>query len=197
MASLFPDLFEAPKIPGLSLRDDLLSRDEELRLIAGIDATALEPFRFQGWLGKRLTSSFGWRYDFDDARFGPTDPIPDWLLPARDRAAAFAGLEPTSLAQALLIRYDPGAGIGWHRDRPVFDHVVGISLSAAAPLRFRRRKAGGFDRVTVPLAPRSIYHLHGEARYEWEHSIAEMEETRWSITFRTLSDKLSDRTMVR
>lgn len=197
MANLFPDLFETPKIPGLSYRENILSRHEELWLIAGIDATALEPFRFQGWLGKRLTSSFGWRYDFDDARFGPTDPIPDWLLPARDTAAAFAGLEPARLAQALLIRYDPGAGIGWHRDRPVFDHVVGISLSVSAPLRFRRRKAGGFDRVTVPLAPRSIYHLHGEARYEWEHSIAEMEETRWSITFRTLSDKLSDRTMVR
>lgn len=197
MTSLFPDLFETPQIPGLSYREEIVSRDEELRLIAGIDATALEPFRFQGWLGKRLTSSFGWRYDFDDARFGPTDPMPDWLLPALARAAAFAGLEPASLAQALLIRYDPGAGIGWHRDRPVFDHVVGISLGVSAPLRFRRRKADGFDRVTVPLAPRSIYHLHGEARHQWEHSIAEMEETRWSITFRTLSDKLSDRTMVK
>jgi alkylated DNA repair dioxygenase AlkB len=196
MASLFPDLFETPNILGLSYREELISREEELRLIAEIDATALEPFRFQGWLGKRLTSSFGWRYDFDDARFGPTDPMPDWLLPARAKAAAFAALEPASLAQALLTRYDPGAGIGWHRDRPVFDHVVGISLGVPASLRFRRRKAGGFDRVTVPLAPRSIYHLHGEARYEWEHSIAEMEETRWSITFRTLSDKLSDRTMV-
>jgi alkylated DNA repair dioxygenase AlkB len=197
MASLFSDLFETPKIPGLSYRDDLLSRDEELRLIAGIDASALEPFRFQGWLGKRLTSSFGWRYDFDDARFGPTDPMPDWLLPIRDRAAAFAGLDPASLAQALLIRYDPGAGIGWHRDRPVFDHVVGISLGVSAPLRFRRRKAGGFDRVTVPLAPRSIYHLHGEARYQWEHSIAEMEETRWSITFRTLADRQAGRNIIR
>ena len=196
MASLFPDLCEPPKISGLSYRDDLISRDEELRF-AGIDTTALEPFRFQGWLGKRLTSSFGWRYDFDDARFGPTDPMPDWLLPARDRAAAFAGLEPACLAQVLLIRYDPGAGIGWHRDLPVFDHVVGISLGVSAPLRFRRRKAGGFDRVTVRLAPRSIYHLHGEARYQWEHSIAEMEKTRWSVTFRTLSDKLPDRNMVR
>lgn len=195
MATLFPDLFQTPKIPGLSYREDLISRDEELSLIAGINATALEPFRFQGWLGKRLTSSFGWRYDFDDARFGPTDPMPDWLLPVRGRAAAFAGLEPASLAQALLIRYDPGAGIGWHRDRPVFDHVVGISLGVSAPLRFRRRKAESFDRVTVPLAPRSIYHLHGGARHQWEHSIAEMEETRWSITFRTLSDKLSGRTM--
>ncbi|MDT7535421.1 alpha-ketoglutarate-dependent dioxygenase AlkB [Sphingobium sp. SA2] len=197
MVSVFPDLFATPAIPGLSYREDLLSREEELTLIAGINATALEPFRFQGWLGKRLTSSFGWRYDFDDARFGPTDPMPDWLLPIRDKAAAFAGLEAASLAQALLIRYDPGAGIGWHRDRPVFDHVVGISLGVSAPLRFRRRKASGFDRITVPLAPRSIYHLHGEARYQWEHSIAEMEETRWSITFRTLAEKLEGRNMIR
>lgn len=190
MASLFPDLFEPPKIPGLSYRDDLISREEELSLIAGINATTLEPFRFQGWLGKRLTSSFGWRYDFDDARFGPTDPMPDWLLTARDKAAAFAGLDSANLAQALLIRYDPGAGIGWHRDRPVFDHVVGISLGVSAPLRFRRRKPDGFDRITVPLAPRSVYHLEGEARYQWEHSIAEMDETRWSITFRTLCEKV-------
>ena len=190
MASLFPDLFEPPKIPGLSYRDDLISREEELRLIAGIDTTALEPFRFQGWLGKRLTSSFGWRYDFEHARFGPTDPMPDWLLTARDKAAAFAGLDSANLAQALLIRYDPGAGIGWHRDRPVFDHVVGISLGVSAPLRFRRRKPDGFDRITVPLAPRSVYHLEGEARYQWEHSIAEMDETRWSITFRTLCEKV-------
>lgn len=190
MASLFPDLFEPPKIPGLSYSDDLISREEELRLIAGIDTTALEPFRFQGWLGKRLTSSFGWRYDFDDARFGPTDPMPDWLLTARDKAAAFPGLDSANLAQALLIRYDPGAGIGWHRDRPVFDHVVGISLGVSAPLRFRRRKPDGFDRITVPLAPRSVYHLEGEARYQWEHSIAEMDETRWSITFRRLCEKV-------
>jgi hypothetical protein len=37
--------------------------------------------------------------------------------------------------------------------------------------------------------PRSIYHLKGEARHQWEHSIAEMEMTRWSITFRSLSMK--------
>ncbi|WP_327195423.1 hypothetical protein [Sphingobium sp. Ant17] len=60
----------------------------------------------------------------------------------------------------------------------------------SAPLRFRRRKPDGFDRITVPLAPRSVYHLEGEARYQWEHSIAEMDETRWSITFRTLCEKV-------
>jgi alkylated DNA repair dioxygenase AlkB len=91
------------------------------------------------------------------------------------------------LVQALLIRYDPGAGIGWHRDRPVFEHVLGISLGAAATLRLRRRSAGGFARAAASLAPRSIYHLTGEARHAWEHSIAPLQVTRWSITFRSLS----------
>jgi alkylated DNA repair dioxygenase AlkB len=88
----------------------------------------LSPFRFQGWLGKRLTASVGWRYDFENASFGPTESIPEWRLPLRQMAAQFAHLSPDELVQALLIRYDPGAGIGWHRDRPVFEHVIGISL---------------------------------------------------------------------
>jgi alkylated DNA repair dioxygenase AlkB len=88
--------------------------------------------------------------------------------------------------QALVIRYDPGAGIGWHRDRPVFEHVIGISLGVPATMRFRRRRPGGFDRASVLLAPGSVYHLAGASRHEWEHSIAEMDVTRWSITFRSM-----------
>jgi DNA oxidative demethylase len=125
----------------------------------------------------------------DNGGLGLAEPIPDWLLPVRARAARFACLEPEELVQTLLIRYDPGAGIGWHRDRFVFEHVIGISLGAPAVMRFRRRRAGGFDRASVLLGPRSIYHLTGEARHEWEHSIPAMETTRWSITFRSLSEK--------
>lgn len=183
------DLFERPLVAGLAFQPDLITREAEVALIARIDAVNLTPFRFQGWLGKRVTASFGWRYDFDNASFGPTEPIPDWLLPIRKSAATFAGLAPDDLVQVLLTRYDPGAGIGWHRDRPVFEHVVGVSLSVAATMRFRRRKPGGFDRANVPLPPRSAYHLSGEVRHDWEHSIAETDVTRWSITFRSLSAK--------
>lgn len=183
------DLFDATIVPGLAYAQEIVTPYEEQALIARIDETDLAPFRFHGWLGKRLTASFGWRYDFDDASFRPTEPIPEWLLPLRERAASVAGLPANHLVQALLIRYDPGATIGWHRDRPVFEQVVGISLGAPATLRFRRRREGGFDRAAVPLAPRSIYHLSGEARHLWEHSIAERDVTRWSITFRSLSDK--------
>jgi len=184
-----PDLFGEAGPVGLTQAGEFVSSDEERVLIASIDAAELSPFRFHGWLGKRLTASYGWRYDFDDASFTPAEAIPDWLLPMLAKAARFANLQPDELVQALLIRYDPGAGIGWHRDRPVFEHILGISLGAPATIRFRRRRGAGFDRVSALLAPQSIYHLTGEARHEWEHSIAAMEVTRWSITFRSLSEK--------
>ena len=191
-----PDLFGAtsfaaaqpePGVSGLHLAPAFLSAEEEVALIAHIDAEPLAPFRFQRWEGKRLTASFGWTYDFTTGKMGAADPFPDWLLPIRDRAAAFARLSPDDLVQALLIRYDPGAGIGWHRDRPVFGHVVGISLGNPATMRLRRRTPQGFDRARAELAPRSIYHLTGEVRHQWEHSIAPMDVPRWSITLRSLA----------
>jgi alkylated DNA repair protein (DNA oxidative demethylase) len=187
MTAAQADLFDAPVLPGLAQERGIVTPGEEQALIAAIDAVELTPFQFHGWTGRRLTASFGWHYDFQDASFRPARPIPGWVLPVRERLARLAGVDPGDLVQLLLIRYDPGAGIGWHRDRPIFEHVLGLSLGAPATLRFRRRRAGGFDRAAVPLAPRSAYHLTGEVRHQWEHSIAPMEETRWSITFRSLS----------
>jgi alkylated DNA repair dioxygenase AlkB len=183
-----PELFAAQRLPGFRQTEAIVTPTEERALIASIDAVELSPFRFHQWTGKRLTASFGWRYDFDDASIRPADPIPGWLSPLRARAAQFAGLDADQLVQASLLRYDPGAGIGWHRDRPVFGHVVGLSLGAATALRFRRRRSDGFDRVAMPLAPRSLYHLSGVARHDWEHSIAPMPATRWSIIFRSLAE---------
>jgi alkylated DNA repair protein (DNA oxidative demethylase) len=188
------DLFDLPVVPGLSSSAELLSQAAEAELIARIDGEQLRPFKFQQWTGKRLTHSFGWSYDFERGSFAPTDPIPDWLQPVKARAARFAGLVPDDLVQALLIRYDPGAGIGWHKDRPVFEHVVGISLGNAATLRLRRRSPAGFERAKAELVPRSIYHLSGEVRHHWEHSIAAIEMPRWSITFRSLSERAPLRT---
>ena len=181
-------LFDLALIPGLATQDELIDEAEEAELIARIAALDLTPFRFQGFTGKRLTTSFGWHYDFEKGRVAPADPIPDWLDPLRRRAAAFAGLSADALVQVLLIRYDPGAGIGWHRDRPVFDQVVGVSLGAPATLAFRQRTATGFRRVKLALPPRSAYHLSGEVRRAWEHGIAAHDALRFSVTFRSLAE---------
>jgi alkylated DNA repair protein (DNA oxidative demethylase) len=182
-------LFDAPLIAGLRYGEEVISAAEEEILIERLIATDLSPFRFHGWLGNRKTRSFGWRYDFDDASFAATEAIPGWLLPLRETAAAFAGIEPSEFLHVLLARYDPGAGIGWHRDRDVFEQVVGFSLAAPATLRFRRRRPGGFDRANLDVSPRSAYLLSGEARWDWEHSIVPGDDLRFSITFRALSEK--------
>ena len=185
------DLFSTPLVPGLAMREALIPAADEARLIKRIEETGLSPFRFQQWTGKRLTRSYGWSYDFETGRFALTNPLPDWLLPVREAAAEFAGLKPEDLVQALLIRYDAGAGIGWHKDRPVFEHVVGLSLGSPATLRLRRRKQQGFERANAELAPRSVYHLSGEVRHGWEHSIAPMNQARWSVTFRSLAARMN------
>ena len=182
------DLFAEPLISGLTYTEDFVNAAEEAALIDQVQALGLSPFRFHGWQGKRLTCSFGWRYDFEDASFTMTEPIPEWLHPLRQRAATLAEIPADDFAHALVVRYDSGAGIGWHRDRPVFDKVVGVSLGAPAVLRFRQRASAGFRRANVPLERRSAYLLSGEVRREWEHSIAPGEALRFSITFRSLSD---------
>ena len=119
-----------------------------------------------------------------------TEDMPAFLVGLRERAAAFAGLEPVALQQVLLTEYGPGAGIGWHKDRSVFGEAVGISLLAPCVFRLRRKTAAkprpAWQRLSLTLAPRSAYLLAGPARSDWEHSIPEVESLRYSVTFRNL-----------
>lgn len=181
------DLFRSDGRPeGLRYEAEFLSAGEERGLLAELAALPFRPFEFQGFTGKRETVSFGWSYRFDGTGLAAAAPIPDWLLPVRDRAAAFAGLPHEALVQALVIRYGEGAGLGWHRDRPVFDDVLGVSLLSAAPLRFRRKQGDKWQRFTLRADPRSLYLLRGPARTEWQHSLAPVETLRYAITFRSL-----------
>jgi alkylated DNA repair protein (DNA oxidative demethylase) len=182
------DLFGTlPALPdGLVYCAEFLTGAEERATIGKLSALPFRPFEFQGFLGKRETVSYGWSYRFDGSGLTPAEPIPAWLLPLRERAAAFAGLEAMALEHALLIRYGEGAGLGWHRDRPVFGDVIGISLLAPAPLRFRRKQGTKWERFTLTAEPRSVYLLRGEARTVWEHSLPPVERLRYSVTFRTL-----------
>jgi alkylated DNA repair protein (DNA oxidative demethylase) len=180
----FADLDGMPE--GLVYRPGFLGGDEEERLSERLARLPFKPFEFQGFLGRRETVSFGWSYRFDGSGLAEAEPIPDWLLPLRERAAAFAGLVPDALEHALLIRYREGAGLGWHRDRPVFGDVIGISLLSPAPLRLRLRAGAKWRRFTLAVEPRSIYLLRGAARNEWEHSIPPLETLRYSITLRSM-----------
>lgn len=185
------DLF-APEPPpdlpeGLRYRADLISPDEERDLAAWFETLPFKPFEFRGYTGHRQVVSFGWRYDFSLRSLDPTTPIPDALLPLRDKVAAFAGQAPEAFVQALVSLYEPGAAIGWHRDRPEFGAVAGVSLLTPCKFRFRRAAGAGWERRAFEAAPRSAYLLSGPARTDWEHSIPPLEARRYSVTFRTLA----------
>jgi alkylated DNA repair dioxygenase AlkB len=190
-AALFNSVPAMPE--GMQYVADLISPEEERALVERLAELPFRAFEFQGFLGKRRVVSFGWRYDFNVMKVEKTEDIPAFLLPLRERAAAFAGLDPAALQQVLLTEYAEGAGIGWHKDRSVFGEVVGISL--LAPCLFRmRRKIGAkprptWERLALTLAPRSAYLLAGPARTDWEHSIPAVASLRYSVTFRNLRER--------
>jgi alkylated DNA repair dioxygenase AlkB len=185
-----PTLFDVPEIPrpetpeGFVYRPEFLSRAEEVDLAAWLATLPFAAFQFRGYEGRRRVVSYGWKYDFTRSHLDKADDIPEELLPVRARAAELAGHAPEDLQQVLLNEYQPGAPIGWHRDRPIFAEVVGVSLLAPCNFRFRRRVEGGFERASVTLGPRSAYLLSGPARTVWEHSIPPVEAHRYWITFR-------------
>jgi DNA oxidative demethylase len=172
---------------GLLYRPDFLTFDEEGQLMERFESMPFDPIVMKGVVARRTAARYGLGYDYD--RRSPTPdapPFPDWLLPLRERAAALAGIEGSELVQALVQRYPPGAPIGWHRDSPSYELVVGVSLGA--PARLRLRRGGRDDRklYEVPLDRRSAYVLAGDARWSWEHHVPPVKELRYSITFRSL-----------
>src|SRR5829696_4127217 len=184
-------LFEssAPLPEGFKYRPEVISAETEAELVRQVATLPFKDFQFHGFLGKRRVVSFGWRYDFNDRELQRADDIPPFLLPLRQRAATFAGLGPASLQHVLVAEYSPGAAIGWHRDKAVFDEVVGISLLSPCRLRFRRKQDGKWQRASVIAEPRSAYLLAGPSRTEWEHSIPPMDRLRYSITFRNFRER--------
>ena len=178
----------ANRLEGFCYQPMLIERDAEEALIQRVRELPFQEFDFHGYKGKRQVVSFGWKYEFSGGgQLNKADDIPEFLLELRSRAATFAKLEPAAFEHVLVTEYRPGAGIGWHRDKPVFGQVVGISLLAPCVLRFRRKVNAKWERVNVLAEPRSAYHLTGPARAEWEHSILRVDELRYSITFRTMS----------
>jgi len=183
------DLFAPPPaLPeGFVYQPDFVTPGEEAVLLSKLEQLDFQPFEFQNYIGLRRVVYFGWRYDFAAGRVHEAPPIPDFLQPLRARAEAFAGLPAGDFGHVLINAYDPGAPIGWHRDRPQFQDVVGVSLGASGKFRFRRKAGVVWERAALTVEPRSAYLLRGPARWDWQHSLPPAEQLRYSITFRSLS----------
>jgi len=181
-----PSSREVPE--GLEYRDEFLTIDEELAVLDVLEqAVEFREVVMRGQTAKRTVRHFGLDYEYERGELVPTDALPEPLEPLRDRCAALIEREPADLVQILVSRYPEGAGIGWHRDAPMFgSRIAGVSLGASCRLRFQRT-VGGTRRVAeIELAPRSAYVLSGKARWSWQHSIPATRAERYSVTFRTL-----------
>lgn len=192
MTTIQGSLFEEgpfdASIPGLVYQPGFLSAAEESELLEIIATLPLRAARYKGYLARRRVASFGGSYDFDANRLLPAAELDTRLEPLRARVAAWLGTPPERLQHALVAEYAPGTPLGWHRDVPDFESIVGVSLGGAATLRFRPYPydPGLRNRMMrLEVAPRSIYRLEAEARWNWQHSVEPTRELRWSITFRT------------
>jgi alkylated DNA repair dioxygenase AlkB len=187
-----PSLFDLPFAPrrpmpeGFRYQADLVTPEEERSLVASFKGLPFKPYEHLGYFGNRRIAGFGWRQDANGRMVETGEPIPEILVPLLDKVAAFTGLARETFRHALVTEYSPGAGIGWHRDRPPAVAIAGVSLVSPCTFRLRRKAGDKWDRASIIAAPRSAYLMSGPARSEWEHSIPEVEALRYSVTFRTV-----------
>lgn len=185
------ELFEpaAPPLPeGMRYEPEFLSPAEEESLVALAQSLPLAEMNYKGYTARRRVASYGGSYDFDANRLREAQALPPSLEPLRAKVAAWLGVAPGAFTQALVAEYRPGTPLGWHRDVPDFEDIVGVSLLGEAVMRFRPyppdrpQKA---DVLKLVVEPRSIYLLRGPARWAWQHAVAATRTLRYSITFRT------------
>jgi alkylated DNA repair dioxygenase AlkB len=190
------DLFAAaPALPqGMIYEEEFLASDEEAALIDLALSLPLKEMNYRGYTARRRVVSYGGKYDFQARQLEAAAPLPPELEPLRAKAAAWLGVAPETFTQTLVAEYREGTPLGWHRDVPDFEDVIGVSLLGEAVMRFRPypprepKKAGV---IKLVVQPRSIYLLRGPARWAWQHSVAPTRTLRYSVTFRTARRKHS------
>jgi alkylated DNA repair dioxygenase AlkB len=186
-AELFPA--PAPSLPeGMVYQREFLTAEEEAELIEVVAQMPLQEMRYKSYTARRRVVSFGGKYDFSAQRLEAAAQLPESLEPLCRKVAQWAKLPAELLTHCLVAEYREGTPLGWHRDVPDFEDIVGVSLLNEAVLRFRpypprEPKKAGMIKLTVE--PRSIYLLRGPARWAWQHSVAPTKSLRYSITFRT------------
>lgn len=188
-------LFEPAALPyGLVYHPEFLSGDEEAALLAAFAPLPFHEARFQQYFARRRVVHFHGR-ERDSIEVASGDELdssvelPPVIDALRERVAAWLGVAAASFAHALVSEYRPGTPIGWHRDKPAYGTVVGLSLQSRATMRFRPLRAGSQgasrDVFSLLLEPRSAYIMRGPIRWEWQHSMPPVKALRYSVTFRT------------
>lgn len=172
------------KPPGLSYIPNFISLSEEEDLLSHFQNIELRPMEFMGHTARRNILAFGNSYEFGKKKIHEAPPPPEWLLPFLQRAARTIMISEKRIAQILITHYPVGAPIGWHRDAPSFEHLLGVSLGSDCTMKLREMSGNG--KYSFHLERRSAYIMTGPSRWRWEHHIPPVKEERYSLTFRSL-----------
>ncbi|WP_293299892.1 alpha-ketoglutarate-dependent dioxygenase AlkB [Pedobacter sp. UBA4863] len=187
METLFPI---GPVMPyGFSYYPDFITKEQEQKLLEMISGMDLHTLIFQGYEAKRKVESFGYSYHFDTRTITKGKPIPEQMIFLVRKVEQWFSLPEGSVAQVLVTEYPIGAVINWHRDAPPFDKIIGLSLQSDCTFKQRpydKAKQGRKSVISQTVKRRSLYIMQEEAREDWEHSTAPVQEIRFSITMRTL-----------
>ncbi|HXH73640.1 MAG TPA: alpha-ketoglutarate-dependent dioxygenase AlkB [Bacteriovoracaceae bacterium] len=167
---------------GFSYLPDFISSIEELQLMSFFQTLKWEDIHMHGVIAKRKVVHYGYGYEYDSRSLTPGSPIPSELNFLLPRVAKALDVRQADIGEVLVTYYPEGSQIGWHRDAPMFESLLGISLDAACLLKLKE----GQDKFQHELEPRSAYTLQGIARWEWQHHIPPVKSPRYSVTLRTL-----------
>lgn len=181
-----------PELPeGFVYKPEFISHEEEQTFVRAIAQLEFSEVRMHDVVAKRRVVHFGRSYEYQTAALGPAPPTPDFLAALRHRVAEFAARDAEEFVELLVTDYPLGAPIGWHRDAPGFDIIVGVSLLSECTMHFRqwpieKPATKRLKPLKQILGARSAYILRGPSRTRWQHRIPAVKQRRLSITFRTL-----------
>lgn len=178
---------EAKLPPGLTLIPDAITPGQEAAFLEACARCELQYYE-QDPGNPRSRKSFGWQYDIPSDRFVESEPVPADLREACEIAASHAGVTADDIIDCMVIRYEPGSLIQPHYDKGVFDRIMGLSMASDTVMVFSKPEELGGEEIAVELPRRSLFMLAGDARFVYRHGIPRVTETRWSMSFRTLTE---------
>ena len=184
---LFADHVDAG-LPGLRFVPDFIEPAEARELLELVGTLDLREAKYKDYTARRRVASFGGQFDYDALKLRDGPPVPTSFAPLIERVSAWLGVAPAVFRHLLVAEYRPGTALGWHRDVPDFESIVGLSLLGTATMKFRpfpHRTGTGTRALQLDLTPCSLYVIEGDACWRWQHSVAATPEQRYSLTLRT------------
>ena len=163
-----PEDLTEEDLPGLRIIEDVIDMTMETTLMAYSEKQEWERETRRGKL------HYGWKYvdashTLERAEELPTElmNLIDNLMDAKDSEdIPLLAVQPN---QVSVNDYEPGVGIGGHKDiDDLGDTITSISLMGATTMEFRK---GNGPVVSVRVPQYSALQITGELREQWQHQV--------------------------